>query len=203
MLHNISGNMESFVNRVGEGLDLDILDLSDPKVIDSLVHYSENFDNTLQLRLICTLCSHLDSKKSCAGILNAFTKDMLSQQVVRFIHEVISHTFFLDLRGDMNEFIKGVSSDVRAELNDYLHSVGFINENGKIVEASDEDEDGNLVGFVVDDNNIIYDTDAGSEVSEETVSSVTSSAEKHKRKNKKHKKDDKSNKRRRIIDEED
>lgn len=199
-MHNISGNADLFVNRVSEGLELDILDLSDPNVIDSLVHYSENFDSSLQLRLLCTLCSHQDSKKSCASILNAFTKNMLSQQVVRFIHDVISNTFFLDLRGDMGEFIKGISSDVRTELNDYLHLVGFINENGKIAEASDEDEDGNLVGFVVDD--IIYETDAGSEdLSEETSSS---DAIRKKRKNKKHKKETKHNKKRkRIIDEDD
>lgn len=69
---------------------------------------------------------------------------MNEKDVIKFVNDVISDAFFLDLRGDPGDFARAIP-----DVEDYI--LAHFQENNHLIEDSDEDEYGNLKGFIVKD----------------------------------------------------
>lgn len=67
--------------------------------------------------------------------------NMSSQEAVGFVDDVLSHDFFLDLRGSLKDTLKCLP-DIQSELTQLFEHRQSLS-NGELVD-SDEDEDGNL-----------------------------------------------------------
>ena len=84
---------------------------------------------------------------NCGRLLNVFCEHMNEKDVIEFVHDVISHNFFLDLLGD--------PCDLARALPDIEDSIlALLEKNKYLIEESDEDENGNLKDFIVDDDSI-------------------------------------------------
>ena len=93
---------------------------------------------------------------------------MTSPEAISFIHEVISRDFFLDLSGSIKDFVRKLSK-IEEELTALLNELFSFGEDGEVIEE-DEDEDGNLKDFVVDDDVISYESDVSVQYLNEELS---------------------------------
>lgn len=99
-------------------------------------------------RLAISLCSYAGSKKICGKILNVFVQDLPANAAAIYVYECIQFDFYADLKGRMVDLYAQLP-EIRRELQDYIENNADTNAEGELVD-SDEDEDGNLRGFVVD-----------------------------------------------------
>ena len=112
------------------------------------------------MSLAVALCSFANSKRNCGEILDVICDDMEDEgQAVGFIDEVMHKDFFLDLKGRLKEFLKALPR-FQSNLSVLIAEKYKLGEDGEIVE-SDEDQQGNLKDFVVDDD--VWSVEDGSD----------------------------------------
>lgn len=176
---------------IGKAIEANIITLS-TESLDYLLRDAEFSTINDNYILAVQLCTYSESKSLCGQILNMFTRTMLPKMACKFIFEVIQHEFFLDLSGSMSNFYIKID-ELRVELEEYLKQNEFLDDNGEANEGSDADEQGNLAGFVVDDDAVSYCTDDdmflddGSDGNSDTID-LSGDTPKSKKKRKKDKK---------------
>ena len=112
--------------------------------------YTGDMDDRYVKQMAMTICGFAKTKKKCGMILKEFSEDMNSSEALSFIHEIIAYDFFMDLRGKLDDFIDAIP-ELSHALRRLIKSNFNMNSKGEIIE-SDEDEDGNLKDFIVDND---------------------------------------------------
>jgi hypothetical protein len=146
----------SFAQVIEEALEQGLFDLHNTEVLDAL--YTEvvkvmELEEDELLRFTRKLCSFAETKGSCGVLLNIFVQHMEAREGGDFISRVIDRDFFADLRGDIEELLVELHEEVKSVVEVY-HATHI----AKV--ESDVDENGNLDGFVVDDEVVSYDSSA-------------------------------------------
>ena len=85
----------------------------------------------------------MDSKRLCGQVANIFTSDLSQEEAASFMYDIVTLDFFLDLEGNMQDFLKQVRKPAREVLEHLVSSSFNTDTNGDILE-SDADSDGNL-----------------------------------------------------------
>ena len=150
LLANRSDSTNSFISIINECLEQHIFDIKDEKTLEILSSYIENFSYVETQRFVTDICSHANSKKTCGKILNIFSKNLNSQEAASFIVSIVYLDFFQDIKGNMESFLSEIPL-MRTEVEALLDEGHELNEDGEPI-YSDEDENGNLKGFVCDDD---------------------------------------------------
>ena len=110
-----------------------------------LFNLATSTDMTIQQRkqFCCRLCCAMDSKRLCGQVANIFTSDLSQEEAASFMYDIVTLDFFLDLEGNMQDFLKQVRKPAREVLEHLVSSSFNTDTNGDILE-SDADSDGNL-----------------------------------------------------------
>lgn len=112
----------------------------------ALANTSMNADQSFRLAL--NICEVANTKQQCGAILRTFMSQMDADAKSNFVCDIISHNFFLDLEGTLDDFLSKMTKDVREFI---AESVYWIDEVGNAVEMdSDIDENGNVRDFIDD-----------------------------------------------------
>ena len=138
-----------FFKNIGEAFEQDLLNPSDEFTIRLLVNTVEECDDKIVRQMALQICGFAKTKKKCGIILKHFCDEMNSSESLDFIYSIISRDFFMDLRGKLDDFIEAIP-DMSHAIRRLIHKNFNLNSKGEIVE-SDEDENGNLKGFIVDE----------------------------------------------------
>ena len=141
---------ERFLALIEDACEQHLFSPRDLDLVDRLVALGQdtaNFSVSTMKRLCRVLCSHSGTKRSCGKILQAFTSTLPAANACSFVADVVQHDYFMDLRGSTNDLYSQLP-EIRADLQQYL--ADHTNEHGELVD-SDEDDEGNLRGFVVED----------------------------------------------------
>jgi len=144
-----SEGKEHFLINIEEAFEQGLLTLKDQDTREHLYERSIDFSENDVLRYVVKLSQHASSKRICGMLLADFTANMSSQEAIGFVDDVISHDFFHDLRGSLTDLLSYLP-DIRTELTQLFEHRQSLS-NGELVD-SDEDEEGNLRDFVVDDD---------------------------------------------------
>ena len=155
----------SLMSIISECMEQHLFDLDDEITLQAILSHVENFSYAEIQRFVANLCSYVNTKRVCGKVLNEFTSNMEPQEASSFITSIVYLDFFQDLKGNMESLLKeipSIRSDVEALLEDE------VNENGEII-YSDEDEHGNLKGFVCDDDEISSEGGLNYEDDEEKI----------------------------------
>ena len=142
-----------FLLLLDEACEQHLFNLGDRDTIEALLDVAVTtvqLDNKDLKRMCVKLCSHCGRKKTCGLILSVFTQDMPTSAVCLYVYDVIQRDFFHDLAGKMDSLYAQMP-DVRAELKAHVEESFHTNAEGDLV-ASDEDENGNLKGFVASED---------------------------------------------------
>lgn len=155
LVQSQSHNYEGLIRTLNQMLEYNLVNTSDLEFIHQLHHHviDEGYTPKQTIGVIRTLCSHADTMALCGQILNAFFEDTSSVIACQQIAEVLSHDYVFDLGGTMSDFLSSFH-EISHELEDSLSKIFRLDDFGKVIRApeSDEDEDGNLVGFIVNDD---------------------------------------------------
>jgi hypothetical protein len=102
------------------------------------------------VRLLVCVCGHCDSKRACGAVLAELLRGrgLGAQEAVGLVYDVVSFDFFSELRGHMKDLRSELPDEVGSLLEGFLKERERLDEHGDILE-SDQDEKGNLQGFVV------------------------------------------------------
>jgi hypothetical protein len=157
LVSNQIDSTNTFTSIISECMEQHLFDLNDDITLEAMASYIENFSYSETQRFVTDLCSHVHSKKLCGKILNVFTRILNPQEAASFIVSVIYLDFFQDLKGNMSSFLEEISS-LRSDVEALLEEGHELNENGEPI-YSDEDENGNLKGFVCDDDEVSHEED--------------------------------------------
>ena len=126
-----------------------------------------------RVRMLRVLCSHCDSKRSCGAVLAVFIRGsgLAPQEAVGLVYDVISFDFFSDLRGKMKD-LKAQLPHLSSLLENYLAERERLDQDGDIMDP-DQDDQGNLQGFVVySDESCTGTRDSGESNEESTIHSI-------------------------------
>ena len=135
-----------------EACEQHLFQLSDRDTVAALADVFANttgMDSRSLKRVCSTLCSHAGSKRNCGNILGVFTQDLPTNAAVEYAHDIISTDFFVDLGGNIKTLYKQLP-EIGAQLQAHVEALWDVDGDGEIID-SETDENGNLVGFVVDD----------------------------------------------------
>ncbi len=100
-------------------------------------------DEKQMLRFCTILCSHSETFKQTGKIVNVFSQNLLSREKAFFAYDVSQREFFLDMKGDVKDFYKQLDKGVGDQVQ-RMHS----EQGGIKAPDSDEDDNGNLKGFI-------------------------------------------------------
>ena len=153
----------SFIGAVQIACEMGLFDVNDEKIMYILWEYASDFSDSERKHLCRICCGHASSKRSAAKIISAFIAGYSTNVCAKFICEMITFESFLDIRGKMSHFWSALQ-DLEKPVKDYLiNDMGLtLNKDGEIQE-SDVDEEGNLEGFIQDDDESISVEGGGSE----------------------------------------
>lgn len=146
-----ASNSNHFINLIGECFEADMFDLNDEETIQMLRDFTENtLDQMESQKLAQLICSNSTDKQTCGKILNIFTSKIEQNEAVSYIYDIITLDFFQDLRGNMQHFLYEIKPGVKEMVDALLTESYKRTSNGDLMD-SDEDSEGNLVGFIADD----------------------------------------------------
>eukprot|EP01040_Poterioochromonas_malhamensis_P026644 gene26644-33550_t len=111
------------------------------------------------------LVEHAPSKPLFGRCFALTTAHMTPMDIATIGIKIVGSHVFRELKGSLNSFLDTVQTG-RAELEVQINKQFHRDHSGEIME-SDEDSEGNLRDFVVDDDVVIMDTDAEEDMDDE------------------------------------
>ena len=136
------------MKNITDAFEQDLLNPSDEFTIRLLVNSVEECEDKYVKQMALHICGFAGTKKKCGMILKHFCDEMNSPEALDFIYDIISHDFFMDLRGKLDDFIEAIP-DMSHAIRRLIDKNFKLNSKGEIMD-SDEDENGNLRDFIVD-----------------------------------------------------
>ena len=154
-LHILHANASSstFLNSLSNILEcglFNIKDASEQRLLYDHGFVSLSLNDDDLLRMCSILCSFSDSKFTCGEIVSLFTSNLTDAEAVAFALKIVNREWYLDLRGYDDQFTRHFDDNQKRILQEFLEGK---DENGKsYMRDSDEDDEGNLAGFIDDDD---------------------------------------------------
>lgn len=153
-LTNGCTSQELIVSKIDDAIENELIDIKDTAVLESLKDtITSNFSLKEMKGFVLMVCEHANSKDVCGRVLDVFTSTMHATEAVHFIVSIISYEFFHDLEGDLDSFILEFR-EVGTAIRSYLSSAEAIREGQDALHDSDEDENGDLRGFIAAEGDI-------------------------------------------------
>ena len=119
---------QSFLTHIGDAFELDLIDINDENIMSTLCDVITDNQITDQelINFTTKVCENCETKKLCGETINVIiaSLNMEVPDAIAFIHDVISHDFFLDLEGDLKSFLRcfrNGDGQIKAQLKALLH----------------------------------------------------------------------------------
>ena len=120
---------QSFLIQMDGVFELNLIDINDHNIITALCDIINDNQITEEelIKFTTKICEHCETKKICGETINAIVTSfhMEVPDAIAFVHEVISHDFFLDLEGDFKSFLRCFRTDsgqIKTQLKALLNS---------------------------------------------------------------------------------
>ena len=150
---NANANASTFLNSLSNILECGLFNIKDAD--EQRLLYDHGFiglsltDDQL-LRMCSIICSFSDNKFTCGEIVSLFTSNLTDAEAVAFALKIVNREWFLDLRGYDDQFTRHFHDNQKHIIQEFLQGK---DENGRsYMRDSDEDEEGNLAGFINDED---------------------------------------------------